>query len=213
MRRARGAMLWLVATGLAVALLSGCASHRSGPAVDGTLPGSDGGIGVRVTTGTGAAGTGASDVPAPGGAPGAMLFPGLPAPKDFAAVAELRDIHFDFDRATVRPEDARILDGNARWLAAHPGARVLIEGHADERGTNEYNLALGETRAKATRDQLVARGVAPARITLVSYGEERPLCRTATETCWAQNRRAHFLVSATVAATPSSTITAHAPRP
>ena len=124
--------------------------------------------------------------------------PALPSPQDFSESAGLRDIHFDFDRATVRAEDARILESNARWLLAHPGTLVLIEGHADARGTNEYNLALAENRARVTREQLVARGVAASRITLVSYGEERPTCREASETCWGHNRRAHFLVKSAV---------------
>ena len=73
---------------------------------------------------------------------------------------------------------------------------VLIEGHCDERGTNEYNLALGERRAKATMNYLVSQGVQAARITIISYGEERPLCTEKTEACWARNRRAHFLTKA-----------------
>ena len=99
---------------------------------------------------------------------------------------------------TLRAEDARILESNARWLLAHPGTLVLIEGHADARGTNEYNLALGESRARVTRDQLVARGVAASRITILSYGEERPTCRETSEACWGNNRRAHFLVKSAV---------------
>lgn len=79
-------------------------------------------------------------------------------------------------------------------MKANAGHLVLIEGHADERGTNEYNLALGERRAKAAMNYLVAQGVPAARFTLISYGEERPVCRERTEQCWAQNRRAHFLV-------------------
>ena len=70
----------------------------------------------------------------------------------------------------------------------------LIEGHADERGTHEYNLALGEIRAKATRDQLVSLGIETVRMTIITYGKERPLCKDHTETCWTKNRRAHFLV-------------------
>jgi peptidoglycan-associated lipoprotein len=83
---------------------------------------------------------------------------------------------------------------NARWLKAHPSYLVLIEGHCDERGTNEYNLALGERRAKATRDHLVSLGIEGSRITVISYGEERPVCTERTEGCWTKNRRAHFLV-------------------
>ena len=106
---------------------------------------------------------------------------------------ELRDVFFDFDKATIRPDAARTLDANIGWLKANSSALILIEGHCDERGTNAYNLVLGERRAKATQDYLVARGVAAARITIISYGEERPACTARNEACWAQNRRAHFL--------------------
>ena len=116
------------------------------------------------------------------------------APGEFVAIAELREIHFDFDKYDIRPDDSRILDENARWMKANPRSLVLIEGHADERGTNEYNLALGERRAKATTDYLVAHGVQASRISIISYGEERPLCTEKTEVCSARNRRAHFLV-------------------
>jgi peptidoglycan-associated lipoprotein len=110
------------------------------------------------------------------------------------ATAALRSIHFDFDRYEIRPGDAAVLTENAVWLKAHPTALVLIEGHCDERGTNEYNLALGQRRAAATRDYLVSLGIAAARITMISYGEERPICLERDEACWAQNRRAQFLV-------------------
>jgi peptidoglycan-associated lipoprotein len=185
-----------VALGLAL-VLAGCATHGTrGAGVDGAGTGasvaSAGGLAAGDSGAGGAGGSGSESAAVR--APGATLFPALPSPKDFNEAAALRDIHFDFDRAAFRPEDARVLDANARWLLAHPGTLVLIEGHADERGTNEYNLALGENRARVTREQLVARGVAPSRITLVSYGEERPTCRQSSEPCWANNRRAHFLV-------------------
>ncbi|HEX2501415.1 MAG TPA: peptidoglycan-associated lipoprotein Pal [Methylomirabilota bacterium] len=189
----------LVAGGLALAL-AGCATHRPGAGADAA------GTGASDASASGLAAGGASADSASGvsgesaavRAPGATMFPVLPSPKDFTEAAGLRDIYFDFDRSAFRPEDARILDANARWLQAHPGTLVLIEGHADERGTNEYNLALGESRARVTREQLVARGVAPSRITLVSYGEERPTCSQTAEACWAKNRRAHFLVKTPV---------------
>jgi len=117
----------------------------------------------------------------------------MPSPKEFVESAALKDIRFDFDKYDIRPMDAKILEENARWLKANPGL-VLIEGHADERGTNEYNLALGEKRAKATRDYLVTLGVEANRITLISYGEERPFCADHNEGCWSQNRRSHFLI-------------------
>jgi peptidoglycan-associated lipoprotein len=117
-----------------------------------------------------------------------------PPPAEFSAIAEVRTIHFDFDRAEIRPGDAAILDANAEWLRAHPDGLVLIEGHCDERGTAEYNLALGERRALSTKAYLIGRGIADSRMTITSYGFERPLCRQRTESCWARNRRACFLV-------------------
>jgi peptidoglycan-associated lipoprotein len=116
-----------------------------------------------------------------------------PAPEEFKSISELRDVFFDFDKSTIRPDAARTLDTNIDWLKANASALILIEGHCDERGTNAYNLALGERRAKATQEYLEARGVVAARVTIISYGEERPDCTARTEACWAQNRRAHFL--------------------
>ncbi|MFI5377026.1 MAG: peptidoglycan-associated lipoprotein Pal [Candidatus Rokuibacteriota bacterium] len=118
-----------------------------------------------------------------------------PAPSEFTANANLKDVFFDFDKYDVRPNDAKTLDTNAAWLKSNDNL-VLIEGHCDERGTNEYNLALGERRAKATMNYLVAQGVQASRITIISYGKERPTCTEHSEACWAQNRRAHFLVKA-----------------
>jgi peptidoglycan-associated lipoprotein len=132
--------------------------------------------------------------PAPPPPPAAAPAPApTPLPKEFLANPALADIHFDFDRATIRPGDTKILDASAAWLKSNPGQILLIEGHCDERGTNEYNLALGERRAKAAMAYLVSHGVDVTRITLISYGKERPLCTAKTERCWAQNRRAHFL--------------------
>ena len=116
-----------------------------------------------------------------------------PAPSEFMDVAALKEIHFDFDKYDVRKGDAEILDGNADWLKSHADHLVLIEGHCDERGTNEYNTVLGERRAKSTMDYLVSRGVQSTRISIVSYGEERPVCSEHNEGCWSNNRRAHFL--------------------
>jgi len=117
-----------------------------------------------------------------------------PSPKEFMAVAALKEVHFDFDKYDIRPEDAKTLDANATWLKSNAENLVLIEGHCDERGTNEYNLALGERRAKATMNYLVSQGIQANRITIISYGEERPVCTEKTEACWAKNRRANFLV-------------------
>ncbi|MBI2202330.1 MAG: peptidoglycan-associated lipoprotein Pal [Candidatus Rokubacteria bacterium] len=115
-------------------------------------------------------------------------------PGQFERVSDLVDIHFDFDQYAINPQAAKRLDANAVWLTKHPAHILLIEGHCDERGTGDYNIALAERRAFATRSYLVARGVRSSRITIVSYGEERPLCTERSEACWAKNRRAHFLV-------------------
>jgi peptidoglycan-associated lipoprotein len=117
-----------------------------------------------------------------------------PVPKEFMAVAALKEVYFDFDKYDIRAEDAKTLDANATWLKSNGDNLVLIEGHCDERGTNEYNLALGERRAKATMNYLVSQGIQANRITIISYGEERPVCTEKTEACWAKNRRANFLV-------------------
>jgi peptidoglycan-associated lipoprotein len=115
-----------------------------------------------------------------------------PVPKDFATVPELKTVYFAFDKADIRPEDAAKLDENAEWLKGND-MMILVEGHADERGTNEYNLALGERRAKAIRDYLIGKGIAAERINTVSYGEERPICTDKSEDCFKRNRRGDFL--------------------
>jgi peptidoglycan-associated lipoprotein len=119
-----------------------------------------------------------------------------PRPQDFKLISDLPDIFFDYDRHEIRPDARRVLDANALWLRANGRAQVLIEGHCDERGTDAYNLALGQLRATAARNYLVGQGVAATRISVISYGEQRPECHERTEACRARNRRSHFKVSA-----------------
>jgi peptidoglycan-associated lipoprotein len=157
----------------------------------GTAPGTGTGTGTGPGTGTGTAPGGAGT-----GATAARPPEARPQPREFVADPNLKDVFFDFDKYDIRPEDAKTLDANANWLKSNPNQLVLIEGHCDERGTNEYNLALGERRAKAAMNYLVSQGVQASRITIISYGEERPTCADKTESCWARNRRAHFLVKA-----------------
>ena len=107
---------------------------------------------------------------------------------------EEEDIHFDFDKYVLTPKAMMILDEKAAYLREHPEVRVLIEGHCDERGTNEYNLALGDRRANSAKSYLVKSGVAESRLTTISYGEEQPLCTEHTESCWWRNRRDHFQI-------------------
>ena len=159
-----------------------------------------GGTGATGAGGAGGAGAGGAGSMGAGGAGGAgggatgTTIPSLPSPKEFVETAALRDVYFDFDRYDIRTGDKGTLDENAKWLKTNQSALLLIEGHADERGTNEYNLALGERRAKATRDYLVSVGIDAGRITVISYGEERPICADKNEACWVKHRRAHFLV-------------------
>jgi peptidoglycan-associated lipoprotein len=98
-------------------------------------------------------------------------------------------IHFDYDKYAVKDEDRGTLQKQAAWLQKYPSVRVSIEGHCDERGTREYNLALGARRANAVKEYLVSLGVSAARVDTISYGKERPICMESEETCWAQNRR------------------------
>ncbi len=107
----------------------------------------------------------------------------------------LDDIHFGYDQFTLTGEAQAVLERHALWLQTHRGIRVTIEGHCDERGTIEYNLALGDQRAQTAREYLVGLGVAPERLTTVSYGKERPVDPGHHEQAWARNRRAHFVVS------------------
>lgn len=105
-----------------------------------------------------------------------------------------QDIHFDFDKYDIR-EDARpILKAVADYLIKNNNHKILIEGHCDERGTNEYNLALGDKRARAAKEYLISLGVSSNRIDTISYGEEKPLCNEHSEECWAKNRRGHFII-------------------
>jgi len=108
----------------------------------------------------------------------------------------LQDAYFDYDKYELRDDARSALATDAEWLKKFPTIQVLIEGHCDERGTNEYNLALGERRANAAKDYLVSLGVDSGRVKTVSYGEERPFCTESNEACWAKNRRAHLVITA-----------------
>ena len=105
-----------------------------------------------------------------------------------------KDIHFDFDKYDIRREDEGILRENASWLKKNPKMKIQIEGHCDERGTGEYNLALGERRANNTKKYLVSLGINSDRISTISFGEEKPLDPGHSEEAWAKNRRAHIVV-------------------
>ena len=109
-------------------------------------------------------------------------------------IFENEDVFFEFDSASLSIEAQEILRAKAQWLRDNPSARVLIEGHCDERGTNEYNLALGDRRAYSAKAFLTDLGIDETRLVIISYGEEQPIDRGSTEDAWAKNRRAHFVI-------------------
>ena len=115
--------------------------------------------------------------------------------QDFQASTSLKDIHFKFDKYDLDSESRTILKGNAEYLKNNPGMHIEIQGHCDERGTNNYNTALGERRAQSTKQYLVSQGVNSSNVHVVSFGEEKPFCFESGESCWYENRRAHFMVS------------------
>jgi peptidoglycan-associated lipoprotein len=170
---ARAAAAFL--TAVTVACSSGCAKQASTP-----LPGSE--------FGADEAGFGEDTLPS--GSSLARARRGLPPEED----GILKDVHFGVDSYDLGPAGRDVLAENAGWLKSNPGARVEVEGHADDRGTVEYNLALGARRAKAVRDYLSALGIDGGRISTISYGEELPVCRQATQECWHRNRRTHFVL-------------------
>ncbi|MGZ8362712.1 MAG: peptidoglycan-associated lipoprotein Pal [Caulobacteraceae bacterium] len=172
-------VLRLAAVG-AVALLAACASKpKPGPAAGPVAP---------------AGPPPAETFPAP---PGEVSMSGTAAPgtvQDFIINVGDR-IYFDFDSYDIRSDATPVLDSQAQWLARYPAVRVRIEGNADERGTREYNLALGARRANAVQSYLVSRGVSPSRISTVSYGKERPIDPGSDEGAWAKNRNAHTTIT------------------
>ncbi len=105
----------------------------------------------------------------------------------------VKDVFFDYDSYDIRPDAQAAIQGDAQFLKAHPGITFTVEGHCDERGSTEYNLALGDNRANSVKSALVAAGVGADRIKTISYGKEKPFCTESNEQCWQQNRRGHFV--------------------
>ncbi|MHB0775512.1 peptidoglycan-associated lipoprotein Pal [Halomonas sp. WWR20] len=163
-----------LAVALSLAVMAGCSS--SGGTQDGGMDGAAG------TTGTGTTGMTTGQ-----GTSGSQQL----GQQD--RIPEVRTIYFAFDRDTIRPEFESVLNAHAQYLQSHPNTNIVLEGHADERGTREYNLALGERRAKAVRQYLTVQGVSPSQIEIVSYGEERPAVQGHSEQSYAQNRRVVFV--------------------
>jgi peptidoglycan-associated lipoprotein len=169
-------------------LMSACGGKKRGPAVA-TGPGSSTGSG----TGT--------EQPVDSGPDIRSVDPDAASGEDFAVSDQsgeggpLEDVHFEYDQAELTDQARAILERNAQWIKSHAAAKVRVEGHCDDRGTVEYNLALGERRAQSTREYLVSLGVAGDRLSTVSYGKERPVDTGTNESAYARNRRAHFAVS------------------
>jgi peptidoglycan-associated lipoprotein len=125
-------------------------------------------------------------------APPAVVVPTNTMSAEEEFKANVQDIFFDYDTADIRGDAQSTLSKNASYMNSHPDVKVVIGGYCDERGSNEYNLALGQNRAEATKTALVTAGVAAGRIRVISYGKEKPFCSESTEACWQQNRRAGF---------------------
>lgn len=173
---------WILAVSVVIAVgIGGCTSKQKGSG----LGEDDAGAGYGEETLGGA------------GAPGGSL--DLARQGRYGADPDsgpLHDIHFGYDSFELDESARATLQQNAEWLKDHPDARVEIEGHCDDRGTVEYNLALGAKRAAAAKNYLVALGIGRDRLTTISYGEELPLCQEESESCWSRNRRAHFVIAA-----------------
>jgi peptidoglycan-associated lipoprotein len=118
-----------------------------------------------------------------------------PRLQPYHATAELKDIHFNFDQYDLDSNTKKVLEENAAYLKSNPDMRIQIQGHCDERGTNNYNIALGERRAQSTKKYLMGQGIDSSRMNVISYGEEKPFCSNSNEKCWYQNRRAHFMLA------------------
>ena len=173
-----GRLTAMVAAAMMLAMVAGCSSKQSGAGAGAGGPGGPGGIGEN--------GLG------PNGSSSLNRF--QKGTLDANGQGPLSDIHFDYNDYSVRAQDGEILKSNADWITKNSGTRVQIEGHCDDRGSEEYNIALGAKRAQAAKDYLETLGIAADRMSTISYGKELPVCTEETDECWAQNRRDHFVV-------------------
>lgn len=176
--RRLGRLTSMVAAAMMLAMVAGCSSKQSGAGAGAGGPGGAGGIGEN--------GLG------PNGSSSLNRF--QKGTLDANGQGPLSDIHFDYNDYSVRAQDGEILKSNADWITKNSGTRIQIEGHCDDRGSEEYNIALGAKRAQAAKDYLETLGIAADRMSTISYGKELPVCTEETDECWAQNRRDHFVV-------------------
>ena len=126
-------------------------------------------------------------------APAAKVITPQPSEADLFA-KNVKDLFFDFNKATIRPDEIPVTDNNAKFLAQHPDIKIMIEGHCDDRGSEEYNLALGDSRANSLKESLEQQGVSADQLKTISYGKEKPFCTADDEQCWQQNRRDHVVL-------------------
>jgi peptidoglycan-associated lipoprotein len=148
------------------------------------------------TSGSGSSGTGTTSQSSNGSGTQSSTIPGPGPGTQEELTVEVGDrVFFDYDQYNIRADQRDTVAALAAWLDTNPSVTLTVEGHADERGTREYNLALGERRANSVRDYLVALGINPARLSTVSYGEERPAVLGSNDSAWAQNRRGVFAVN------------------
>ncbi|QOR38894.1 peptidoglycan-associated lipoprotein Pal [Billgrantia diversa] len=171
-----------LAIALSLALVAGCSS--TGGSRDGSMDGSGSGTGANGGVGTGTAGSGQVS--------GSGVSGDRAGQQADGRIPDVRTIYFDYDRDSIRPEFESVLVAHARFLRSSGSARVVLQGHTDERGTREYNMALGERRANSVKRFLEVQGVSPSQLEVVSYGEERPAVRGSGEEAGAQNRRVVF---------------------
>ena len=174
--RRLGRLTSMVAAAMMLAMVAGCSSKQSGAGAG--TPGGSGGIGTNELGANG----------------GTSLERFKTGQLGANGQGPLSDIHFDYNDYSVRAQDGEILKSNADWMGKNSAARVQIEGHCDNRGSEEYNIALGAKRAQAAKDYLETLGVTADRMSTISYGKELPVCTEDTDECWAQNRRDHFVV-------------------
>jgi peptidoglycan-associated lipoprotein len=168
-----------LAVAVSLVVMAGCSS--TGGTQDGSMAGSEG---------AGSTNGGASSQGMNSGQVGSNSMGMRDGQQD--GIPQVRTIYFDYDRDTIRSEFEPVMAAHAQYLRSHPNANVILQGHTDERGTREYNLALGERRANAVQRFLMVQGVSPSQLEVVSYGEERPAVRGSSEDSYAQNRRVVF---------------------
>jgi len=196
-------VLFMAAILIASLALYGCPKKpevmQAGPAPAGPAGATVPGPASPAQPGPQAAETPVTRTPAPAEtpvqpAPAAPAAPGTPGQAAVPGASPLKDVFFDYDESSIRNDQKAALNDNVGWLKVNTGAKVLLEGHCDERGTAEYNLGLGERRSKAVKDYLIAAGVPADRISTISYGKERPFVLGHDESAWKWNRRGHFAI-------------------